>query len=223
MPNDEEARELKAALARRLDEFRERAGTKKFCVDNEALRKLDVGLSTSLFFLEYLPVDLAARAAAHKAITACIEFINSIEEWRSAQATGPLVDLSAALRDLDDGHVDPMLRPRALPGRGRRPAKYIAELHGHAAGIVGGLMKNGSVSETDAAKWLAQKFAKAGVAHVQAATLIEWRKQALNPKNKVMRERYYKVLQHSGWDDPHACAEQLLTALIPRLRHRKGK
>jgi hypothetical protein len=212
-----------AALFLELDALSKLAGTKEFRVDNEALQKLDVGLSTSLFFLNSLPVNPAARAAAHKALSACIEFINSIEEWRSAKATGPLVDLAAALRDLDDGYVDPMLRPRALPGRGRRPSRYLAELHGHAAGIVGGLMKNGSVSEAEAAKWLAQKFAKAGVAHVQATALIEWRKQSLNPKNMVMRERYYKVLQHSSWDDPHARAEQLLTALIPRLRHRKGK
>ena len=218
MPDDKAA-----ALLREIDAgLREVAGTREFCVDNDALKKLDVGLLKSLVFLD-LPVDMAARGAAHKALSACIEFINSFEEWRSAKVAGPLVDLAAALRDLDDGYVDPMLRPRALPGAGRRPSRYLAELHGHAAGILGGLMKNGSVSEVDAAKWLAQKFAKAGVAYVQATALIEWRKQSLNPKNKVMRDRYYKVLQHSSWDDPHARAEQLLTALIPRLRHRKGK
>jgi hypothetical protein len=218
MPDDKAA-----ALMRELDaRLRELAGTQEFCVDNEALQKLDVGLFESVF-LDGLPANMAPRAAAHKALSACIEFINSFEEWRGAKVAGPLVDLAAALRDLDDGYVDPMLRPRALPGRGRRPSRYLAELHGIAAGIVGGLMKNGSVSEAEAAKWLAEKFAKAGVAHVQATALIEWRKQSLNPKNKVMRERYYKVLQHSSWDDPRARAEQLLTALIPSLRHRKGK
>lgn len=178
-----------------------------------ALERLDAGLREVDAVRNLLAdSEFRDRKAARMALNACIGFIAISKEWRTGTGLTMLVVLEAALRDLDNGYVAPMLRARH-DSKGRPRSRLNAFLHGQAAGIMGGLMKYADMSKDDAAKWVAKKLTTAGRA-IAVEMVIDWRKNALNHKNLDMHRQYAAALDATGWDNPVVCAEYLTERLL---------
>jgi hypothetical protein len=195
------------------------AADTEFLIDVQAIRDLDAGLREAVLHHDLL-ADGADRdrLSAHKALEAVIHFLQAHDRWRPA--TIPLAGLKAALRDLEDGHLAAMLRPRDV-GAGRPASWYETTLRGYAAGIMDGLMKHSGMSKSQAAEWVSKKLS-AAKHEVATGTVIDWRKQTRNHKrNPDKHKAYCAVLGQPGWSTPVPYAEQLV-AQLTRLRPQKG-
>jgi hypothetical protein len=204
--------EAARALLRRMDaELRELAGREVIEVDPAALQRLDAALFGALAWRD-LPASNAHRGAAAKVLAACIELIASRPEWREMKLQVPLVELLAALNDLENGHVAAILKPNRKAGR--PPSYFEGATRGHAAGIMGGLMKHGAMNKTRAAAWVAEKLTAAGWPRITAVTVADWRKEALENPRGTAGKQYTKAMQRTNWTQPEAAADRLLTNLL---------
>jgi hypothetical protein len=80
-----------------------------------ALEALESGLIAANAAMEH------QRKGAIAALSATIEFINSIPRWESQSLAMPLVGLLAALAALDSGRTVPMLQPSTIKNRPPEP------------------------------------------------------------------------------------------------------
>jgi hypothetical protein len=198
------------------------ANEEDYAIDGEAIRKLAAGLKEAVAY-QGLPVDRRDWWAGQRALLAVIKFLQSHDRLK-AGAT-PLVNLQAALLDLDNGHVAPLLRPRPVAG-GRPTSLNEANRRGYAAGIMGGLMHHAAMPKEQAAQWVSKRLRAAGH-DVAATTITEWRTQANNYRRFPALSRAYGVcLRQADWSaDPLARAEALavkLISLLPSPPKKKG-
>lgn len=101
------------------------------------------------------------RTGAIAAINAAVEFVQSVDDFRRNGLAGPLIVVSAALRDLDDGAQHPMLVPE--PTGGRRPGgRERKALRAVAAATMELAMQNGMTKEA-AARLVARHLQKRDV------------------------------------------------------------
>jgi hypothetical protein len=194
------------------------AEDEEFLIYDKAIRDLDAELIEALLVRDSLAdSEHRDRYSAQRALAAVVRFLQAHPRWRAASI--PLVQLQSALRDLDNGHVAPVLRPQDTTGR---PVSWSdTTLKGYAAGIMGGLMKHATMPVAQAADWVSKRLQKAGH-DVAAGTVIDWRKNALNHKrNPDLHRAYGVVIGQPDWSAPLQCAELLIGRLI-ELHPQKG-
>jgi hypothetical protein len=104
----------------------------------------------------------SGREGAALALSAAAEFIFSIPAWRDAGFAAPYTKIAAALHDLDEGSVDPILQ--SSPRRDGRPplARARAALNGYAAATMEMLVRGG-FTEENAARTVAHHLRSLGV------------------------------------------------------------
>jgi hypothetical protein len=156
------------------------------------------------------------RLAAVEVLIATSDFIDAVAQWREDDFARLLKDLAAALIDLDKGHVASMLEP--IRKGGRPISEREAIFKGQAASIMGGLMRDGKMSKSEAAAWVARRLAAAGF-DVTRSKVEGWRKEALeSPSQSITAGRYKVGMDRADWTEPVSCAEQLIRNLIRTSR-----
>jgi hypothetical protein len=91
------------------------------------LEQLEAGLSRAL-----AQSSESSRGAAMTALDAILRFIDSVPDWDRRNFETPIWALLAALKDLDDGRVVPMLAPNPKV-RNRKPDPSVRKVvKGHA-------------------------------------------------------------------------------------------
>ena len=197
------------------------AAEEEFPIDEQAARDLHVGLMEALYYRDVLFAKSADRdrASSHQALHTVIRFLQAHEKWRDASR--PLVILESSLHDLEFGHVAVMLRHRNVGGG--NPVSWYQTMHrGHAAGIVGGLMKYARMPRNQAAERVSKKLSDAGY-RVAPSTIIDWRQDALDSKkNPILHDAYRTIIDKADWSEPLACAEQLIAKLISLYPQKEG-
>jgi hypothetical protein len=104
------------------------------------------------------------RHAAIVALDAAWRLVALFRQPHAELLFRPILDLQAALRNLDEGGVPPMLKPVRRPRGGRAPSTDTrAALWGYAAGTVRRLVEYGISPEKDARELVAEKLVKLGV------------------------------------------------------------
>lgn len=180
----------------------------------EALRVLDIRLGEAASLLASAKSPSRERLAAVCALDGFIRFISACQNWQGRQF--PLQKLALGLLDLDNGRTAPMLRANARDAAGG-PAISEAEVGQriHGAFIMQSLMKYAGMSKTDAAKWVSTRLAAAGY-DVSFHTVIDWRKDANNPRNGALNKRYRDLQEASvpHWRDPIPYAQTVIARLI---------
>ena len=212
MEKSDSLADLAASLKQLDDDLLKTSKLELIEIDPAALRKFDAALFSTIA-RRAMPASNARRGAAVGALNACIDLIQSRDEWRQANLAAPLLELQVALTDLELGHVPPILeKPKSDGGR---PAPFSdAAFRGYAAGIMGGLMRHGGMSKSRAAAWVAERLGAAGWSRVATNTVAGWRKEALENPRSLIGERYIVPIDRADWSDPIARAERLMTKLL---------
>ena len=147
------------------------------------------------------------RYRANSLLRACVELINSDPAWRENKLAAPLVQLSAALNDLELGAVASLLKPVRSERGGRPSSYYDGALRASASAIMGGLMQHSGMTKRDAATWVAKQL---DWRTVNWKTIAAWRKEAIEQPHSDIGERYNATLDRADWTDPLVCAHRLI-------------
>jgi hypothetical protein len=130
------------------------------------LDKLNTGLGFLFAYLRgasdvFHRADHGGRAGAIMALDAAWRFVALFRGPRAELLFQPILDLQAALRNLDEGGVPAMLKPIRRSGRAPSTDTHAA-LWGYAAGTVRRLTESG-ISLGDARKLVAEALVELGV------------------------------------------------------------
>ncbi len=172
----------------------------------------------------YAKLDDGGRADAAHALNAVVEFLIVFEEPSSENLTVPLVSLSAALMDLDEGIKSPMLVPSKRPGRrstsmrreGLRAVTVLALEHLRETGL----------TRKEAAKQVAAALNRAGVQplggrwrNITATTVINWR-ESLSADYKIgFAAKLHAGMKHKFQLNPDVPPERVRAGVLKRLEH----
>ena len=146
---------------------------------------------------EYREGEGSGRRGAISALNAVAEFLNRFEEVHEEHLTAPIVFVSIALLDLDDGISSPLLSaPRKL---GRKPSSTNRKYTRAFAALTCDLLMKTGLSRYEAANLVAARLQQLGVVQhgggglekaVNHTTIINWRNAAWETKTyNEMRER----------------------------------
>src|SRR5512144_749292 len=100
MQNSDSSTDLAALLKRHDDDLLKISELESIEIDPAALRKFDAALFSTIA-RRAMPASNARRGAAVHALKACIDLIQSRDEWRQANLAAPLAELQVALADLE--------------------------------------------------------------------------------------------------------------------------
>jgi hypothetical protein len=144
------------------------------------------GLGTTIAELgrNYQPGD---RAAALELLAAVERFLRFAEPLVYLIGCRPILDLMAALEDLDCGKVSPLVRPRRTKGRARDPRR-VRMTRAMAAGFVDVLMATGA-SEQEALRAVADALYRYGFPFPGTIESAKRRENSLDEWRRLIRKR----------------------------------
>ena len=172
----------------------------------------------------YAKLDDGGRAEAAHALNAVVVFLNVFEEPSSETLTVPLVSLSAALMDLDEGIKSPMLVPSKRPGR-RSKSMRREGLRAITVLTLEFLRETG-LTRKEAAKQVAAALNRAGVQplggrrrNITATTVINWRDSLSADYKKGFAAELHAEMKHEIHVNPDVRPERVRADVLNWLAY----
>ena len=149
---------------------------------------------------QFIGGDDGGRAGAVHSLNGLIEFILNFEEPSNEYLGVPLVALSSALTDLDDGIVSPMLETTRGLGRPSESSRRKG-LRAIAVFILD-LLRDTGLKQKEAAKQVADELNHCrvqplggGSKKFTATTVLNWRKSLSTDRGKGSAAEFYKEMK----------------------------
>ena len=148
------------------------------------------------------------RSGVRHALHACYLFLHV--RGLSGQGLRPLIDLIAALKNVDTGVLpelfDPKLRPAQIPERKWSRSAASGETKIHAAACMDALMKGGTSKDEAAARVVrfAVNWPRMSKGEIKASTVTNWRDELLQGLSNAPDRRRFEGISRILSQGPRA-------------------